>query len=450
MSYRTKTLIRFFIRLFVIVLCLAFGIFLACLPMLFGFKAEWLTAVTSPAAIILVNLLLIGLHLDRRIADRILPKQNIEHHSEPIGLSTPIAMAYYQYWQVFTSKKYSLRRLMPAAAKARVSTGTALAVLGLLSAAVLAYTEMPDEMLVASAFLMISGVAVIALGYIRGALTGLLSVACASVIFMSIDTIDRLFETSVVTAILLIASLLFVLCFSFHLLLRRINRNEYNLPAFDNGNTLCVPMYSIAPENTVVCEVTLSADTRIPHPERHYIIHKAADISSFCYKNKIVYAGLRATKGEPSLTYIAYCSGEIAAERFKRYIERSVDGEITDVVMRDDPEHEVYKSILPGEKALFRAYNSLFADMLGSEERELTLGFSIILPEDGQKADALLSAECSLKFESKAEGVAEATVKGRFTASDLNALTDEAVELAERFETVLLPWTTEPTEQETK
>ncbi len=455
MNNKKTVLLRFLIRATVDILILALFVFLACIPILSGCTEAWLNSAIMFASIFSINILLLTVKLDLKIADRILPRQEsaAEHDNntpEIIGLTSPIGDAYYEYWPIFTSPRYSIKRVPPKLRALRMFVGLTAAIFG---AAVLIDFVFSDEMepnaLLLSFLLLFGGIGIVSLGYIRGVLSGLCGMALAAVIVMCGDRIEALADTSIFTAIILLVSVLFVFAFLTFLLVRHINRTKFKLPAYDHGSDISVPIRLIKPDKPVVCAVTVKVDSSLPGAEKRYIINKASDIASFCRQKEMTYVGLRATKYDPTVTYISYCSDEKAAEKLKAHIASLIDGEITETLIKSDENYEVYKSLLPDEKALFRAFNALFAPGLEAQpEAQFKLSFAIYFDGDQSKADELLAADCSLKFEcGDGENIAEATTAGHFNISDINALTDELVTLAERFDARLLPWVIAPLEE---
>lgn len=438
-----KTFMRFLIRLFVLILITAAAVFLGCIPSLLGCKEEWLTSSAIYASILLANLMIITFHIDKKVADMLLkPPTEIPKHVEQkiTGLTSPISDAYYDYWSTVASKSYSLKRLQPERRTLRITIGMITMVSGFLFLLPFAFESLPQELFIISFTLMGGGIGIMLLGYFRGILTGLCGMALAAVIVMSGDRVDELIDSSTFAAILLLASLLFAIGFVMFLLVKKINRANFRLPVFEDSDYINIPVKNILTNNAMVCAVTISANTAIPNAEKHYIINKAADIAAYCRRKGITYAGVRATKYDPTVTYIAYCQNRVAAQKLRAHIESSVDGVIIETVIDIDPDYEIYRSLLPDEKTLFRAYNALFADMLENEKSKLKLTFGIFFPNGQTGADELIRSDSSLDFEFDGCNIATANVIGRFEISDINRFTDEFVTLAEQFDASLLPW----------
>ncbi len=438
-----KKLLRFVIRVSVMILMIAAAVFLSCIPSLLGYKEEWLTSAIMYASIILANIMLIHFRIDKKVADRLLPApaeapKPVEH--KIAGLRSPISDTYYDYWSTVTSKSYSLRRLRPGQVRLRVMIGMIALICGVMFLLPFAFDDLPHELFIVSFILIAGGVGVTLLGYIRGILAGLCGMALAAVFIMSSERIDELIDNSPFAAILLVVSLLFATGFILFLVLKKINRADFRLPPFEDSGYIKVPVKSVMTNNATVCAVTISANTAIPNVEKHYIVNKAADIAAYCRRKSITYVGLKATKSEPTVTYIAYCQNRIAAQKLRAHIASSVDGEIIKTVIDDDPDYEIYKSLLPDEKTLFRAYNAFFVDMFANREDELKLIFGIYFPDEQNRADELVKSDCSLKFEFDGCNIATAEVTGRFEISEINRFTDEFVTLAEKFDASLLPW----------
>lgn len=454
MNNKKTVLLRFLIRAFVDILILALFVFLAYIPILLGCTEARLNSAIMFAGVFLINILFITVKLDLKIADKILPRQGsvAEHDSntpEIIGLTSPISDAYYEYWPIFASPRYSIKRVPPKLRALRMFVGLGMALFSITLLITFMFSdEMKQDVLLVSFLLLFGGVGIVSLGYIRGILTGLCGMALAAVIVMCGDRIKALADTSIVTALILLVSVLFVFAFLIFLLARHIGRTKFNLPAYDSGSNISIPIRLIKPDKPVVCAVTVNVDPSLPGAEKRYIVNMAADIASFCRRKKMTYVGLRATKYDPAVTYIAYCSDEKSAETLKAHIASLIDSEIAGIVIKNDENYEVYKSLLPDEKRLFRAYNALFAPGLEAQpEAQFKLSFAIYFNGDQSRAEELLAADCTLRFKYDGGNIAEATTAGCFMGSDINFLTDELVTLAERFDAYLLPWVITPLEE---